>query len=87
MAVSGMRVNVGQVYKVPVATKFDTGMLYGMAVGHDQVVFDKISPNTLANLAIAPSILIENRIFALRGSAEAIRSVNECYNAVSGRLL
>lgn len=84
-SVSGTGAVVGEVYSTILATKFAQGTLQGVTVLPGQVVFGHIDRSTLANLALAPKIYIQGLgVFPLAGSAAAIKSVNACYNAISG---
>lgn len=83
-SVSGTGAVVGQIYSTMLATKYSAGTLDGVSTLPGQVIFGQISRSTLANLALAPKIYIQGLgVFQLNGSAEAVKQVNECYNALT----
>lgn len=87
--IGGVSAIPGDIYTVALAaTNGASGTIVGTGLTDTSVVFDRITPRTIANLAAAQAIHIQglDGPFSLKGSMRAISDTIDCFRAMTGEL-
>lgn len=88
LTVSGVEAYRGQTFNIPMAANGAYGVLQGVAVMDGHVMFDRLAPETVLNLARARTLAIAGLgKFSMQGSFEAIGEVMACYQAITGQTI